>query len=52
MYKRQAKNNVDPVKAFKRTLNSSHEVNALAVANKQVDVATFNTCLLYTSRRG
>lgn len=36
-----AKNNVDPVKAFKRTLNSSHEVNALAVANKQV--ATFNT---------
>ena len=38
-----AKNNVDPVKAFKRTLNSSHEVNALAVANKQVDVATFNT---------
>ena len=38
-----AKNNVDPVKAFKRTLNSSHEVTALAVANKQVDVATFNT---------
>ncbi|HGQ7255498.1 TPA: phosphonate ABC transporter substrate-binding protein [Pseudomonas aeruginosa] len=38
-----AKNNVDPVKAFKRTFNSSHEVNALAVANKQVDVATFNT---------
>ncbi len=38
-----AKNNVDPVKAFKRTLNSSHEVNALAVASKQVDVATFNT---------
>lgn len=38
-----AKSNVDPVKAFKRTLNSSHEVNALAVANKQVDVATFNT---------
>lgn len=38
-----AKNNVDPVKAFKRTLNSSDEVNALAVANKQVDVATFNT---------
>ncbi|HBO3971133.1 phosphonate ABC transporter substrate-binding protein [Pseudomonas aeruginosa] len=38
-----AKNNVDPVKVFKRTLNSSHEVNALAVANKQVDVATFNT---------
>ena len=36
-----AKNNVDPGQAFKRTLNSSHEVNALAVANKQVDVATY-----------
>jgi phosphonate transport system substrate-binding protein len=38
-----AQNNVDPVKIFKRTLNASHEVNALSVANKQVDVATFNT---------
>ncbi|MCC2595391.1 phosphonate ABC transporter substrate-binding protein [Pusillimonas sp. MFBS29] len=38
-----AKNNVDPKQIFKRTLNSSHEVNALSVANKQVDVATFNT---------
>ena len=38
-----AKNNVDPKAAFKRTLNSSHETNAMAVANKQVDVATFNT---------
>ncbi|TEA77280.1 phosphonate ABC transporter substrate-binding protein [Allopusillimonas ginsengisoli] len=38
-----AKNNVDASKIFKRTLNASHEVNALSVANKQVDVATFNT---------
>ena len=28
---------------FKRTVNASHETNALAVANKQVDVATNNT---------
>ena len=38
-----AQNNVDPKQIFKRTLNASHEVNALSVANKQVDVATFNT---------
>lgn len=38
-----AKNNVEPNKIFKRTVNASHEVNALSVANKQVDVATFNT---------
>src|SRR5690606_6008078 len=38
-----AKNNVVPADIFKRTLNASHEVNALSVANKQVDVATFNT---------
>ncbi|MDY6816568.1 phosphonate ABC transporter substrate-binding protein [Marinobacter lutaoensis] len=38
-----AMNGVDAKSAFKRTLNSSHETNALAVANKQVDVATFNT---------
>lgn len=38
-----AKNNVEPKQIFKRTLNASHEVNALSVANKQVDVATFNT---------
>ncbi|MDS1141814.1 phosphonate ABC transporter substrate-binding protein [Pusillimonas sp. SM2304] len=38
-----AKNHVDPKQIFKRTLNASHEVNALSVANKQVDVATFNT---------
>lgn len=38
-----AQNNVEPRKIFKRTLNASHEVNALSVANKQIDVATFNT---------
>lgn len=37
-----AKNQIDPNKAFKRSLNGSHEVNALSVANKQVDVGTFN----------
>jgi len=38
-----ARNQVNPAKAFKRMLNSSHEVNALAVANGQIDVATCNT---------
>ncbi|HSP30537.1 MAG TPA: phosphonate ABC transporter substrate-binding protein [Halomonas sp.] len=38
-----AQNDVDATTAFKRTLNSSHETNALSVANRQVDVATFNT---------
>jgi len=38
-----AKNKVDPVSAFKRVVNGSHEVNALSVANKQVDAGTFNT---------
>jgi phosphonate transport system substrate-binding protein len=38
-----AKNNVDPKKAFKRVLNSNHQTNLLAAANKQVDVATNNT---------
>lgn len=38
-----AKNGVDPTTAFKRTLNANHESNAMAVANKQVDVATFNS---------
>jgi phosphonate transport system substrate-binding protein len=33
-------NKVDPVKDFKRTLRANHETNMLAVANKQVDVAT------------
>ncbi|MCI0509539.1 phosphonate transport system substrate-binding protein [Chromohalobacter marismortui] len=38
-----AKNGVEAASAFKRTLNSSHETNALSVANHMVDVATFNT---------
>lgn len=38
-----AKNNVDPKKVFKRVLNSNHQTNLLAAANKQVDVATNNT---------
>ena len=38
-----AKNGVDPKKAFKRVLNSNHQTNLLAAANKQVDVATNNT---------
>ena len=38
-----AQNGVDASSAFKRTLNSNHETNALSVANQQVDVATFNT---------
>lgn len=38
-----AQNNVQPNKIFKRTVNANHEVNALSVVNKQVDVATNNT---------
>lgn len=38
-----AKNGVDAKSAFKRTLNSSHETNAMGVAAGQLDVATFNT---------
>ena len=35
--------NIDPKQAFKRMVTASHETNALAVANKQVDAATNNT---------
>jgi len=38
-----AKNGVDPKKCFKTVRNANHETNAMAVANKQVDVATNNT---------
>lgn len=38
-----AKNNIDPKAAFKVVRNANHETNALAVANKQVDVATNNS---------
>lgn len=37
------KNNVKATEIFKRTLNANHESNAMAVANKQLDVATFNS---------
>lgn len=37
-----AQNGKDPRKIFKRVVSSNHEANALAVANGQVDVATFN----------
>jgi phosphonate transport system substrate-binding protein len=38
-----AKNDVDPLKDFKRTVRANHESNLLAVATRQVDVATNNT---------
>lgn len=38
-----AQNKADANKIFKRSLNGSHEVNALSVANKQVDIGTFNS---------
>jgi phosphonate transport system substrate-binding protein len=38
-----AKNNVEAKKIFKRMVSANHETNALAVATKQVDVATNNT---------
>jgi phosphonate transport system substrate-binding protein len=38
-----AKNGVDPKECFKTVRNANHETNLMAVANKQVDVATNNT---------
>lgn len=38
-----AQNQVDPVKDFKRTVRANHETNMLAVANRQVDVATVSS---------
>lgn len=38
-----AKNRIDPLKDFKRTVRANHETNLLAIAAKQVDVATNNT---------
>jgi phosphonate transport system substrate-binding protein len=35
-----AQNGVDPLKDFKRTVRANHETNILAVANRQIDVAT------------
>lgn len=41
-----AKNGVNPATAFKRTIHGGHEINALSVANRQVDVATCNSEVL------
>lgn len=38
-----AKNNIDPKKHFKTARSANHETNIMAVATKQVDVATNNT---------
>lgn len=38
-----AQNGKDPNQIFKRVINANHETNALAVANKHVDLATNNT---------
>ena len=38
-----AQNKIDPKTFFKLTRGANHETNALAVANKQVDVATNNS---------
>lgn len=38
-----ARNNVDPKKHFTRVVSANHETNALAVASRQVDLATNNT---------
>ncbi|BAP45893.1 phosphonates ABC transporter periplasmic phosphonates-binding protein [Pseudomonas sp. StFLB209] len=38
-----ARQQVDPAKAFKRTVNQSHEANALDVANGKLDAASFNS---------
>ena len=42
-----AKNNQTPKNCFKRVLTSNHSGNALAVANKKVDIATNNTENIY-----
>jgi phosphonate transport system substrate-binding protein len=46
-----AKNGVDPRKLFKRFAPANHETNALAVAARQVDVATNNDIALERFRR-
>lgn len=38
-----ARNNIDAKTHFKVMRSANHETNAMAVANKQVDVATFNS---------
>ncbi len=46
-----AKNHIDPKTYFKSANPSSHEANALAVINNQVDVATNNTDMLETLKQ-
>ena len=41
-----AKNNINPKKHFTQVINGSHEANALAVANKHLDIATNNTSMI------
>lgn len=41
-----AKNGIDAKKHFTRVINGSHEVNALAVAKKHLDIATCNTSMV------
>lgn len=38
-----SQNNVDPKDCFKNVRSANHETNLMAVANKQVDIATNNT---------
>lgn len=38
-----SKQGIDPVRDFKRVLNTNHESNAMAVAGGQIDLATNNT---------
>jgi phosphonate transport system substrate-binding protein len=46
-----AKHNINPKTFFKSANPSSHEANALAVINNQVDVATNNTDMLETLKQ-
>lgn len=46
-----AKNHIDPKTYFKSANPSSHEANALAVINNQVDAATCNTDMLETLKQ-
>jgi phosphonate transport system substrate-binding protein len=45
------KNGIEPAKHFKSLRSANHESNALAVAMKQVDAATFNTEAMFHLQR-
>ncbi|CAM2144264.1 phosphonate/phosphate ABC transporter periplasmic binding protein [Pararobbsia alpina] len=51
MYYIFSKNHIDPKTYFKSANPSSHEANALAVINNQVDAATCNTDMLETLKQ-